>query len=1145
MEIRRSMVFGLLLAVLCVSSVASSFAQSDMSEITGVVTDPTGGALPSVSVTLTEIKTGFTTKMTTNPDGVYYSRVLPGTYSLNAEAAGFEKFLASGLVISTGQVFRYDFKLPVGTVAQSVQVSAEAVEIQKDSSEISQVVSNEVLQNLPSMTRKTYELLEVSPTVSFANGTFGLGFSLSAYQPFMSIGGNPGWRDAIWIMDGANNNLGRVVGDGGQLPVNNPPPESINEMRVLTNNYSAEFGEGTGGVVLVTTNSGTNRLHGQVYYYGQNTAFQTKNYFSVEKAPNHYNNFGGAIGGPIRKNKTFFFVNAEAELWKQFDPEIVTVPTLLQRQGNFSQTFDPAGNLIPIYDPNSTYTNSSGQLERNAYPGNIIPTSALDPVGLKVLNLYPAPNLPGTITGADNFVGTQTTNDLTRRYEFLRIDHQINDKNKIYARVMEEYTTPNAQGPFQGTVANNYDPERDLYWVADQSFAFAWNHLISPTAFSDFRMSWAGFGFAFMALGDIPQVWNQNTAATLGLKNLGAETFPAFSFAAGAADVTNGSSGTGYYPIGATPYNQQEYKQPSSTPWTFQDTVNLVRGKHNIRVGGMYEHSAAISNAQAAVSGKFTFSANATANPTANPLYPYGTGNPLASMLVGWVASATVNNQASIDRVSWSLASFVQDDWHVKRNLTLNLGVRYEYDNAPIDAAGGYNFFNPTEINPVCNCPGVIVFARDLYAQTGKQPGWYNSIKSGVMPRLGFAWSPGGREDLVVRGGFGIFLPGSNYGDSFWGGAQAGSDILNVSLTSSAQGLTTACQLQNCIPTPPFAPFNSSYGAVPIGQVPDYNPIFLVQNRLKAYNEQFNFGVQKQFGNFLAEIGYLANLGRNLPSPLYPNEVPPQLLGPGNTQVDRPFPQFGTVTELGQGWAKSNYNAGFLQLRRNYSNGLMFTTSFTWSKMLSDYNQGPGGPYTSIYDLGATYGKGAFDVPHRFVFSTEYELPFGPQKRWLTSGVLGNVVGGWRLGSIFQARSGSTMTFAPVTDTTNSYDGGTQGVIASGAPKINSSHFNPTTEPWFDTSVFSEAAPYTFGSTYPDLVRSPGYWDLDSSITKRVAITEQRFAFEFRADFFDILNHPNFGVPNTTVGSPQFGYITSTVTPGGQRIIQLGAHVYF
>ena len=208
MEIRRSLVLRLVLAVLWVFPVTLSFAQSDMSEITGVVTDPTGLALPAVSVVLTEVNTGFTTKMTTNPDGVYYSRVLPGTYRLNAEGSGFEKFLANGLVISTGQVLRYDFKLTLGALTQSVQVSAEAVEIQKDSSEISEVVSNEILQNLPSMTRKTYELLEVAPTVAFSNGTFGLGFSLSAYQPFMSIGGNPGWRDAIWIMDGANNNLG-------------------------------------------------------------------------------------------------------------------------------------------------------------------------------------------------------------------------------------------------------------------------------------------------------------------------------------------------------------------------------------------------------------------------------------------------------------------------------------------------------------------------------------------------------------------------------------------------------------------------------------------------------------------------------------------------------------------------------------------------------------------------------------------------------------------------------------------------------------------------------------------------------------------------------------------------------------------------
>jgi hypothetical protein len=194
--------------------------------------------------------------------------------------------------------------------------------------------------------------------------------------------------------------------------------------------------------------------------------------------------------------------------------------------------------------------------------------------------------------------------------------------------------------------------------------------------------------------------------------------------------------------------------------------------------------------------------------------------------------------------------------------------------------------------------------------------------------------------------------------------------------------------------------------------------------------------------------------------------------------------------------------------------------------------------------LNASYGLAAFDIPQRLVFSSEYELPFGPRKRWLSTGMLGNALGGWRIGSMFEARSGNTVTFTPQTDTSNSYTGGSQGVIASGKPKLNSSSFNPTTEPWFDTSVFSLAAPYTFGSTYPDLVRGPGFWNLDSSISKRVSFKE-RYSLDIRGDFFDIFNHPNWGVPNTTVGSPQFGYITGTVTPGGQRIIQLGASLHF
>jgi Carboxypeptidase regulatory-like domain len=1152
MKIQRaleSVLLPLALAVFCVSAGTLSFAQTAVSEITGVVTDPTGLPLSAVSVTLTEAHTGFTTPLKTNDDGTYYSRLLPGTYSLKAEASGFKMFLASGLELSTGQVLRYDFKLDIGEIRETIQVVARSVEIQKDSGEVSSILGNEIIQGLPSMTRKTFELLNVAPTVSFANGLFGRGFSLSAYQPFMSIGGNPGWRHNIWIMDGTNNSLGRVTGDGGTLPNTNPPPESIYEMRVLTNNYSAEFGQGIGGVVVLTTNSGTNALKGQLYYYGQNDAFEARNYFSTKNSPNHYHNFGGAVGGPIIKGKTFFFANVEWELWKQFNPAIVTVPTLLQRQGDFSQTFDTNGNLIPIYDPATTHTDASGNVVRDPFPGNIIPANRIDPVALAVLKLYPVPNLTGTITGGNNFVGTATSNDLTRRYQFYRIDHQLNENNKLYFRFTDEYTTPNTQGPFQNTEARNYDPQRALYWVADQSAAFAWSRIINPTTFSDFRITWANFGFNFKALGDIPQVWNQNTAAQLGLKNLGPETFPAFSFSEGAG--LTAAAGFGYYPIGGTPFNQQQYKSPTQIPWTFQETLNLVRGTHNIRVGAMWQHSQAISNARPAVSGKFSFDSNGTAN----PLDP-ATGNPIASMLVGWVSSGQVSDQASIDRRNWSVAGFIQDDWHANRSLTLNLGLRYEYDHPPVDAAEGYNLFDAKQINPACNCPGVIVFSRDIFALDGRHVGWYNDQKSGVMPRFGFAWSPFSRQDLVVRGGFGLFLPGQNYGDSFWGGPQAGSDIVNATYTADAQGLTTPFLLQNALPSPPAAPFNSSYGAVPIGQSPDYSPVINAQNRSKAYYEQFNFGIQKQFGGLLAEVGYLGNLGRNLPGSVNINQVPPSLMGPGNAQLSRPFPQFGSITEHGIGWARSNYNAGFVQLRRAFVGGLSFTASYTYARELTNiYLAGVGTPYRSVDALtcssqdctvhvNGSYGAGTFDIPQRFVWSSEYELPFGPHKRWLATGALGNIVGGWRVGSMFEARSGNSLSFSPSTNTCNCFTGGTQGVIASGKPKVNSSGFAPKSDDWFDTSVFSLAAPFTFGSAYPGLVRGPGFWNFDSSISKRVNIGE-RYALDIRGDFFDIFNHPNWGNPNTRVGSPQFGSITSTVTPGGQRIVQLGAKLSF
>src|SRR5262249_1060809 len=310
--------------------------------------------------------------------------------------------------VATGQLLRHDIKLEVGDVQQRVEVTAEtgAIALQKDSAEISTQLAPEVIRGLPSITRKTYEMIDLSPAVKFPNGITNRGYNLSAYQPFVSIAGTPGSRGHNYYIDGSNMIYTRIQGDDGYMPSLNPSPEGVQEVRVIANNYGAEFGGGHGAAIIVTTKSGSNRFRGQLYEYAQNRSFDARNFFARETSPNNYNNYGGQLGGPIIRNKTFFFVHLERERQKVGAPSILTVPTLAQRAGNFSTTLSTAGSVVPIYDPETTVTPTTGNPTRTPFPGNIIPASRFDPVAVNVLKYFPEPNRPGAITGGDNFVGT-------------------------------------------------------------------------------------------------------------------------------------------------------------------------------------------------------------------------------------------------------------------------------------------------------------------------------------------------------------------------------------------------------------------------------------------------------------------------------------------------------------------------------------------------------------------------------------------------------------------------------------------------------------------------------------------------------------------------------------------------------------------
>ncbi|MBM3775482.1 MAG: TonB-dependent receptor, partial [Acidobacteria bacterium] len=814
-------------AVLILVALASQvpvWGQTALSEVTGEVTDPSGAPVANVTVIIVNTATGVRTSFASNEVGRFHTRALPpGTYDIQAEKPGFKTHRAAGLEIRTGQVLRYDLRLEVGDVATTVDVSAQtgAVEIQKDTAEKSIVFNQQVVQEMPKLTRRTLELIQLSPAVTMTEK----GGWHTVYVPFFSTAGNPSQRSSMFYTDGTSTTFARAQGDGGGMSGLNPPPEAVSELRVVYNNYSAEFGEAMGSVLLMTTKSGTNNHHGVAYYYHQNHALDARTFFAgSRKNPNIFNNYGGTFGGPIVKNKTHYFVSLERESWIQKTPFVLTMPTLRQRRGDFSQTLNAAGNQIRIYDPATTRRDpATGNTIRDPFPGNIIPQGRFDPIVSRILNNYVAdPNREGTITGANNFRADAKTRDLKHFWQFYRLDHQQTEKDRFYFRFTRDDVDPPFYGPYQGTKGEVADPYEEEYTSFGTTGGGSWTRLVSPSTLSDFKFGYTNFAVNRYAMGRNRQVWNQNWAGKLGLRNLGPDTFPRVDFA-------------GYAPIGGGTWVQQLVYNAMRS-WSFYETLSHQRGKHNFRVGGGWKHSKAVYSSRFWPSGRANFDTRATALPGVA-----ATGNGVASGLLGEVASARVQESPAPDMRTWFATAFFQDDWRITRNLALNLGVRYEYDKPKVDVTEGASLFNFSKINPVCNCPGVVEFSINKWTK-GRQhtPLYYQPTKN-FAPRFGFAWTPFGRGDLVIRGGYGIFYIGGDYGDIFWDGPLLGRGTIQ-DWTSDALGTVPAFNFAQGFPQVPLQPLNDSWGAVPIGTLPRVDAKFFWYDRKPGYAQQFNLG---------------------------------------------------------------------------------------------------------------------------------------------------------------------------------------------------------------------------------------------------------------------------------------------------------------
>jgi len=1057
-------------------------------EIRGTATDMSGAVIPDTNVTITNVQTGVSTKVVTDSGGVYDAPVLlPGIYSIAFIKNGFATYVREGVVLGV-QVIAIDAQLHVGTVSQQVTVNAPTPLVKTETSENSTALTAGMVTTLPNVGRSWFNfdvlLPGVSPGTVVGIGT-GVRMAVNGAAPF----------HYNWLINGASDIFAYdlnpdVAGD--------EPLDSISEVHADTTNFSAQYGNGS-SVFNVMTKTGTNQWHGTLFEFVQNTDLNARNFFSPTTSRTHWNEFGGTVGGPIKHDKAFFFFSYQGKRQVTYSPTYYTVPTAAMEQGNFSGQGFPT-----IYDPSSL---SNGV--RTPLFNNVIPPNEIDPVAANIQTYLPPANYPGLF---NNYYKDLPSNPGESWYSGS-VDYNISSSNRLShtSTFVHEYS-PSVSGiPIAVYSARPYEYQGSL--------SDSWS--ISPTIVNQFNFGVLRYNGIFAA-PDVGEGYPQK----LGLINPVSDMFPTVSITGAIAVGINGGK--------AAIDVEGSYVE--------SDLLTMVKGKHIIKLGGEYDSFYSRLNGSGLQEGSFTFSGTFTRNPAVSTSAGLGYADFLFGLPQTW--SVTVSPLTGSPGRNAQL--FANDDYKISRRLTLNLGLRYMILTGWSEKYNRVANFDPFITNPATNTLGALWFAGQ-----GGRTALQNTDYDGFAPRAGFAWSP--KDGWSIRGAYGIF-------DSIWGGGNY--SYLAIGQGWSVTGNKTSTDLLTPIFTlsPPSATLKATYPSLAQGPPPPIYPTgtpsatllngaaltYYPSDAHIPYMQQAHFDIQHQLPHrFFVDGGYVWTRGVHILCTRDIDQVPLGLLGPGNAQPRRPYPQYtGITAHLDDGM--SNYNSFQLTVKREFSEGFMFAANYTWSRSLDDgtisgFSNGPIDNVQNSYDREANYGLSTFDMRHIFNGYFAYELPFGRGRHFVNhTGILNGVIGGWQLSSLFYAHSGAP--FMPIMGTAN-LSGSLAGSwypnrIASG--KLS----NPTIQKWFDATAFVQPAPYTFGNSGRDILLGPGLKDLDASLTKGFPIRKlgEGGKLEFRADALDLFNHPNFGNPNVSIGTSGAGVISSSSTT---RTIELGIHLSF
>lgn len=1113
-----------------------AYAQSFTGRILGTVSDSSGAVIAGAEVKIVHVETNRTSQTSTNEAGNYaFSELARGAYQIEVSSPGFKQFVQRGIQLSIAQQARVDVRLELGNIAESIEVTADASLLEAVDSTLGKVVDNKRIIELPLNTRNVFSLLYLTPGVTGSvSTTYGTGYGINgARNSMLDI-----------LVDGVSTAHPTVNGFSGNSTF--PPVEAIAEFKVMGSNYSAEFGRSNGGIVNVVYKSGTNAFHGSLFEFLRNSQLDANNFFSnragIPLGSFKRNQFGGMVNGPLVKNKTFFLGSYEGLRERTLANTIMTVPTELQRNGDFSETRVANGSLIRIFDPFSTRAQGSGFI-RDPFPGNVIPASMIDPVARNAAKFYPKPNtVTNAVTNVNNYINTGARAFDQDQIDG-RIDHNFNDQQRIFGRLSwrDNIDAPPAFFPSDLTIAEG----RVIQGVSQPSASIDYTNTLTPTTVwtARFGVSRSLFNFNNQGLGFVP--------SSLGLPSaidsvVDRQMFPRFG-------------ASGFVNLGGN-----DHRFSTFNTFTLLSNLSQVKGNHTLKFG--WEGRMIRVNVwEARSAGTFNFAAGFTQGPNPNQASATA-GNSMASLLLGTgtTGNVLIRNWKNVASQSFYHGFYFQDDWRVTSKLTLNLGLRYEVDLPRTERFNRFNWFDEDARSPLA---GVVPGFPDLRGGVrfvgvdGNPRTQFNKDLNNLSPRVGFAYQFDSKT--VVRGGYGHFFGPSR---------------------QAAQGTVGPFGFRVEYPwvttTDGITPFNRLSNPYPEGfrDVPGSADGLLTQAgaNLQAFwpdspsplNQMWNFTIQRELPNgILFETAYVGNRGTNLSSSAESgmdfNQLDPRHLALGSALNERvpnpffgivdngvhlsptiarghllrPYPQFTNIVPLYFPGSNSIYHAWQNTFKRRFAQGLMFEGNYTWAKLIDT-----GDSHQNTYDIEASRALAGHDVAHRFVASVLYDLPIG-RGRTLDTGssrVANFVLGGWQVNGILTYQSGTPIAlsasntsglFAPRTQPNNNGQSGRK-----------TGRVQDRLDSYLTTSAFSQPAPFTFGNVarfLPD-VRNDMVRNWDVSLFKEFLVAE-KVTTQFRAEFFNAMNRPQFGTPNTTVTAQAFGVITSQAN--APRQIQFGLKV--